>query len=104
MAGVQLASPGQTQRSQQSLDAEMTSHQNEMKALTTKLDDSFQAIADARDAKGYVRDKLIIEMHEEDIKALRNAARDHKLFLAGYEQLCSVNSKQQDATIQHPSA
>jgi hypothetical protein len=101
MSAAQLPAPSETQRSQQSLDAEMTSHQNEMKALTRKLDESFQAIADARDAKGYVRDKSIIKMHEEDIKALRNAVRDHKLFLTGYEQLCGVNSKQQDAMIQH---
>lgn len=97
-----MSSPtGQMERDHKSAEAEMTAHQKEMQALNTKLGESFQAIADARGAKGYVHDPSILKTHGKDIKALRDAVRDHKLFLSDYEHTCGVNSKQQDAMIQH---
>ncbi len=83
------------------LEQEMAAHQLEMKSLSTRLDESFQAIANARDSKGYVKNKAVIKTHELNIKILRNAVRDHKLLLTDYEQQCGVNKKQQDAMIEH---
>jgi hypothetical protein len=98
---MKMPAAGLGDHNKSSLDVEMTDHQNEMQALTTRLGESFQAIANARDAKGYVHDRAMLKAHEADIKALRNAVRDHKLFLSEYEHTCGVNSKQEDAMIQH---
>lgn len=101
MPSPQMHTAIETDPTQKSLDAEMMSHQSEMKALTIRLGESFQAIGDARDAKGYVQDKAVLKAHEANIKALRDAVRDHKLFLSDYEHQCGVSSKQEDAMVQH---
>ena len=106
MPGMQMPSanqPSQDLSAQKSSDVEraMVNHQKEMQTLLAKLDESFQAIADARDAKGYVRNKAVLKAHEANIKALRDAVRDHKLFLSDYEHQCGVISKQQDAMVEH---
>ncbi len=106
MPGIQMPSanqPSQDQSAQKSRYAEraMMNHQKEMQTLLAKLDESFQAIGDARDAKGYVLDKAVLKAHEANIKALRGAVRDHKLILSDYERQCGVSSKQQDAMIEH---
>ncbi len=99
MPGMQM--PATSQPNQKSIDAEMMDHQNEMQALVTKLDKSFQAIVNARDSNGYVRDKSIVKAHEADLTEFRNAVRNHKLFLIDYERKCGVNAKSQDAMVQH---
>lgn len=91
----------QKEHGTKSLDAEMANHQQEMQALTARLNQSAQIIANARDAKGYVHDKAIIKAHEVDIRAFRNSFRDHKEFLKTYEDVCGVNGKQHDAMVQH---
>jgi hypothetical protein len=101
MPGMQMSTASQTDKSQKSLDAEMMSHQKEMQTLLVKLQASFQAIVNASDSNGYVRDKSIVKAHEADITAFRNAVRNHKLFLIDYERECGVNRKQHDAMIQH---
>lgn len=101
MPGMQMPAKSQTGQNQKSLDAEMMNHQSEMQALLAKLETSFQAIVDAKDANGRVRDKSIVKAHEADLTELRNAVRSHKLFLIDYEGKCGVNSKQHDAMIQH---
>lgn len=101
MSGMQMPAASQNDKSQKSLDAEMMNHQKEMQTLLAKLQTSFQAIVNASDSNGYVRDKSIVKAHEADITALRNAVRNHKLFLIDYERECGVNSKQHDAMIQH---
>ncbi len=100
MPGMPMPATSQTD-SQKSLDAEMMSHQKEMQTLLAKLQASFQAIVNASDSNGYVRDKSIVKAHEADITALRNAVRNHKLFLIDYERECGVNRKQHDAMMQH---
>ncbi len=103
MPRMQMPATSQTDANQKSLDVEraMVNHQKEMQTLLANLDESLQAIAEARDAKGYVRDKAVLKAHEANIKALRNAVRDHKLFLSDYEHQCGVSSKQQDAMVEH---
>jgi hypothetical protein len=103
MPGIQMPASSQTDSHQKSLDVEwaMVNHQREMQALLVKLDESLQTITAARDAKGYVRNKAALKTHEANIKALRNAVRDHKRFLGGYEHQCGVTGKQQDAMVQH---
>jgi hypothetical protein len=101
MPGMQMPATSQTDNNKKSLDTEMMDHQKEMQTLLAKLDESLKAITDARDEKGYVRDKAVLKAHEVNIKALRDAVRDHKLFLSNYEHQCGVNSKQQDAMVQH---
>lgn len=98
---VQMTTAGYTDPSRKSLDDEMTNHQNEMITLTARLNESFQNIANARDAKGYVHDKALLKAHEVDIRSLRNAVREHKLFLGVYERQCGVTSKHEDIIIQH---
>jgi hypothetical protein len=97
----QMPATSQPDKNQKSLDAEMMEHQSEMQSLFAKLDKSFQAAVDARDANGYVRDKSIVKAHEADLTELRNAVRNHKLFMVDYAGKCSVNSKQHDAMNQH---
>ncbi len=104
--GMQMPSasqPSQDQKEQKSRNVEwaMVNHQREMRTLLAKLDESFQAIANARGAKGFVRNKAVLKAHEANIKALRDAVRDHKLFLGDYERQCGVISKQQDAMVEH---
>lgn len=101
MPEMQMHATSQTDTIKKSLDEEMMDHQKEMQILLVKLDKSFQAITDARDEKGYVRDKAVLKAHEADIKALRDAVRDHKLFLGDYEHQCGVSSKQEDAMVEH---
>ena len=106
MPGMQMPSasvPSQDQKDQKSRDVEwaMVNHQKEMRTLVAKLDESFQAITDARDAKGYVRDKAVLKTHQANIKALRDAVRDHRLFLIDYEHQCGVSNKEQDAMAEH---
>ncbi len=101
MPGMQMPAETQTDPSQKTMDAEMMAHQSEMQALLARLDTSFKAVADARNATGYLPDKSILKAHEADISALRTAVRDHKLFVGTYEQQCGVNSKEHDSMIQH---
>ena len=100
-AGPPAVATEQVQHTQETVQAEMTAHQTEMKALTVKLTESFRAISEKRDPKGYVQDKSLVKAHEANIKELRTAVREHKLFLGDYEHVCGVNGKQQDAMIQH---
>ncbi len=88
MPGMQMPATSQMDNSKNSLDAEMMDHQKEMQTLLAKLDESFKAITDARDEKGYVRDKAVFKAHEANMKALQDAARDHELFLGDYEHQC----------------
>jgi hypothetical protein len=99
--GMQTTVPSQPNKIQKTLDGEMTDHQSEMASLLAKLEKSFQAVSDARDAKGFVRDKPVLKAHTANIKALRDLVRDHKLFLGAYERQCGVNGKQQDAMVEH---
>ncbi len=101
MPGMQMPATSQPDKNHKSLDAEMMDHQNEMQTLFAKLEKSFQAIVNAKDANGYVRDKSIVKAHEADLTEFRNAVRNHKLFLIDYEHKCGVNPKLQDAMIQH---
>lgn len=101
MPGMQMPATSQTDQNQKSLDVEMMNHQSEMQALLAKLEASFQAIMDAKDANGRVHGKSIVKAHEADLTELRNAVRHHKQFLIDYEGKCSVNSKQHDAMIEH---
>jgi hypothetical protein len=101
MPGMQMPDGTRTDQSQKTTDAEMMAHQSEMQGLLTRLDASFKAVADARNAKGYLPDKSILKAHEADISALRTAVRDHKLFVDWYEQQCGVISKQHDSMVQH---
>ncbi len=100
-AKAQVSTADETELTQKSLDEEMMTHQSEMKTLTARLDKSFQSISDARDAKGYVQNKVVLQAHEADIKTFRDAVREHKLFLGEYEHQCGVTSKQEDAMVQH---
>ncbi len=99
--GMQMQAVSQTDKTQKSVDTQMMNHQAEMKDLIVKLNASFQAIVDAKDAKGYVKDKSLVKAHEADLTALRNAVRAHKLFLTAEEQACGAKSKDDDAMIQH---
>ena len=101
MPEMKMPATSQPDKNQKSLDAEMMDHQNEMQSLFAKLEKSFQAAVDAKDANGYIRDKSIIKAHEADLTELRNAVRNHKLFMVDYESKCGVNSKQHDAMNQH---
>lgn len=83
------------------MSAEMMEHQRDMRALSVKLADSFQAVAKARDGEGYVKDMSIVKAHGTDIKALQKSFREHRQFLKIYEHKCKVNSKQLDVMIQH---
>jgi hypothetical protein len=84
--------------------AEMMEHQRDMQALNIKLTESFQAVAKARDAEGYVKDMAIVKAHETDIKALQKSFKEHRELLKAYEHKCGVSSKQQDVMIQHQQA
>ncbi len=101
--GMQKPAASQTDSHQKSLDVEsaMENHQREMQALLENLDESFQVIADARDTKGYVRNKAALKIHEANIKALRNIVRNHKFLLSNYEYQCGITSEQPDAMVQH---
>jgi hypothetical protein len=101
MNGAQMPATGQSEQNQKSADAEMMAHQKEMQDLSTKLDSSFQVMVAATDSRGYVHDKAIVKLHEADIKALRNAVREHKLFLDTDDHQCSAGTKQADAMMQH---
>ncbi len=104
LSAIQNPSPSialQQKHFAKSVDIEMADHQQEMQTLTARLNHSAQVIADARDAKGYVRDKAIMEAHAIAIKALQNSFRDHKKFLKTYESACGLNGQQHDAMIQH---
>ncbi len=68
--------------------------------MIAQLETSLQAIFDAKDANGYVRDKSTIKAHEADIVRVRNAARNQKLFLIVYEDKCGADSRQHDHIIQ----
>jgi hypothetical protein len=86
------------------MSADMMKHQRDMQALNVKLADSLQAVANARDVQGYVKDMSIVKAHETDIKALQKSFREHRQFLKTYEHKCEVNSKQLDVMIQHEQA
>lgn len=101
MPGMPMAPATQLNQSKASLDAQMMSHQEEMQTLLAKLQASFKAIADARDATGYPADKSLLKTHEADIAEFRSAVRSHKLFDVTYEQQCGANGKQKDAMIEH---
>jgi hypothetical protein len=101
MPGMQMPQKIQTGSDQKTADAEMMAHQVEMQGLLARLETSFKAVADARDTKGYLPDKSILQGHEADISALRTAVRDHKLFVNLYKEQCGVNSKQHDSMVQH---
>ncbi len=92
----QIAAAGQIDESRRLLDADIIDHQNRMQALITKLDKSLQAMVDAEDATGHVRDKSLVKAHEADIVTLRNATRNQKLFLILYEQKCGADGEQHD--------
>ena len=100
MPGMQMPVASQTDESQSLRDVDIMSHQHEMQALTASLDKSFQAIVDARDANGYVRDKFILKTHEADIIALRNFVRNQRLFLNVYEHKCGEDITQHDHIVQ----
>ncbi len=101
MPVMQMPAASQTDQSQSSPDAEMTNHQNEMQTLFAKLQTSFQAVVNARDGSGFVRDKSIIRAHEADLTELQNAVRNHKLLVVSADRKSDVNSKQHDAMMQH---
>ena len=101
MPGMQMPAANPADPSRPALDAEMMNHQQEMQTLLAKLQTSLQSIVNARDGSGYVGDKSIVRAHEADLTELRNAVRNHKLFLIDEERKCGVKSSQQDAMIQH---
>lgn len=96
----QTAAAGQIDESRRLLDADIIDHQNRMQALITKLDKSLQAMVDAEDATGHVRDKSLVEAHEADIVTMRNTTRNQKLFLILYEQKCGADGEQHDHIMQ----
>jgi len=81
-------------------DADIIDHESRMRALIAKLETSLQAMVDAKDANGYVRNRSIVKAHEMDIVTLRNAVRNQKLFLIVYEDKCGADSRQHDQIIQ----
>ncbi len=84
-----------------SQDAEMMNHQSTIGALTIKLEESFHAIADARDAKGYVQNKAVLKAHEANIKVLRTAERNPRIFLTENYRQCSANNLPQNSIAQY---
>jgi hypothetical protein len=94
-----IQTPGM--QTQISSGAEMVSHESAMKTMTIKLDKSFRAITDARDEKGYVRDKSVLKAHEANIKALRDAVRHYELFPGSDEHQYGTSSKQREAVAQY---
>lgn len=80
----------------------MVSHQRAIEPLTIKLNAIFRAITGARDAKGHVRDKALLEAREANIKALRDAVLHHKLFLSDDEHQCGVSSDKHMLRIAEP--
>ena len=99
-AGTQMSSTTGTTHSQKLLGAETLSHPGTIAALTIKLDESFRAINDARDAKGYIKNKTALKVHEANIKALRNGLRHHAIPASNDEYQCEASGSQQDAAVQ----
>lgn len=91
---------GHIDESQELRNADIIDHQNRVQGLIAELEASLQAIVDAKDANGYVRDKSIVTAHEEDIVTLRNFVRNQRLFLIVYESKCGADSRQHDHIIQ----
>jgi hypothetical protein len=81
-------------------DAEIMSHPGTIAALTIKLDESFRAISDARDAKGYIKNRTALKTHEANIKALRNGLRHHTLLARNDEYQCAASGSQQNAAVE----
>ena len=83
------------------LDSEMMTHQAEMNDLLGKLQKSFEALAAVTDTRGHTSDKALLKAHEADITALRNAVREHKLFLIADIHHCGSGGKQADLMMVH---
>jgi hypothetical protein len=99
-SGTQMASAAGTEHSKKFLGAETLSHPGTIAALTIKLDESFRAMSDARNAQGYVENQTTLKAHAASIKALRNGLRHHTLFAGNAEYQCGASDSQQDATLQ----
>lgn len=84
---------------QESPRAELASRQREIESIAVKLNESFQAISDARDTKGYVRNKAALKAHEVDVKLLRHAVREYAQALGEYDRRCDVTGGQEQATV-----
>jgi ectoine hydroxylase-related dioxygenase (phytanoyl-CoA dioxygenase family) len=98
---MQMTAAAEPDRMQKSLDADMANHQSEMEALANRLEASYHAIADARDAKGYVRDKATLNAHEATIKKFREALREWKRSARNYEHQCGLTREHEDAVAEH---
>ncbi|HZC22924.1 MAG TPA: hypothetical protein VE866_06260 [Candidatus Binatia bacterium] len=80
---------------------EMMSHQKEMDDLLARSQKDFQAVVTAKDARGYVRDKAVLNVYKADLDALRDAVRQHKLLTADYVGWCGPEDKKHNAMMEH---
>jgi hypothetical protein len=99
-SGGQMHSFAGTDHSQKLFGAVTMSHPGTIEALAIKLDESFRAITDARDARGYIKNKAALKAHEANIKALRNGLRNHTLFTGNDEYQCGASGSQLDVAVQ----
>jgi hypothetical protein len=99
-SGAQMHSSAGTDHSKKLFAAVTGSHPGTIEALTIKLDESFRAITDRRDAKGYIKNKATLRAHESNIKALRNGLRHHTLFAGDDEYQCRASGSQVDVAFQ----
>lgn len=88
-----------TDHSQRLIGVEMPSHPSAIATLALKLDESFRAISEARDVKGYVKNNAALKEHEANIRALRDGVRHHRFVISDDEYQCGA-SGQQDAVFQ----
>jgi hypothetical protein len=99
MSEAPMHTSASTDHSQGLFGAVTVSHPGTIEALAIKLDESFRAITDARDARGYIKNKAALKAHESNIKDLRNGLRHHTLFAGNHEYQCGAGGSQLDAPV-----